>query len=65
MGYIKEPYGVDFVVENKPVSLEDRKLISDIISHYKATGRIKKINTPKRNKIKNVKLKKSAKQPVV
>ena len=44
MGHIKEP--VDFFVENKPVTEEDKKQISEIIAHYKAT-RKKKINTSK------------------
>ena len=44
MGHIKEL--VDFFVENKPVTETDRKQISEIIAHYKATGR-KKINTNK------------------
>lgn len=39
MGHIKEP--VDFFVENKPVTEEDRKQISEIIAYYKATGRKK------------------------
>ena len=39
MGHIKEP--VDFYVENKPVTENDRKLISEIIAHYKLTGKKK------------------------
>jgi hypothetical protein len=39
MGYIKEPLGVDFVVDPKPLTKEERKRISDIIAYYKATGR--------------------------
>lgn len=45
MGHIKEP--VDFFVENKPVTTEDKKQISAIIAHYKAKGR-KKIPVTKR-----------------
>jgi len=40
MGHIKEP--VDLFVENKPVTEEDKKQISEIIAHYKATGKKKK-----------------------
>lgn len=53
MGHIKEP--VDFFVENKPVTEEDKKQISEIIAHYKATGK-KKIparktkDSPRRNR---------------
>jgi hypothetical protein len=36
MGYIKEPKGVNFVVDLKPVTEKDKKLISEVISHYKA-----------------------------
>jgi hypothetical protein len=41
MGYIKEPKGVDFVVEPHIVTAEDRRIISDAIAHYKATGKFK------------------------
>ena len=39
MGYIKEPAGVDFIVDPTPLTIEDRKKISEIIAYYKATGR--------------------------
>ena len=39
MGHIKEPYGIDFVVDSTPVTKEDKKKISEIIAYYKATGR--------------------------
>ncbi len=45
MGYIKEPAGVDFVVDPTPLTAADRKRISEIIAHYKATG--KKMPLPK------------------
>jgi len=45
MGYIKEPEGVDFFVDSKPLSDKDKKEISDIIAYYKLTGR-KKTFTP-------------------
>jgi hypothetical protein len=41
MGYIKEPAGVDFTVDPTPLTDEDRKMISEVIAHYKATGRKK------------------------
>jgi hypothetical protein len=41
MGYIKEPIGIDFVVDPTPLTTEDRKKISEIIAYYKATGRKK------------------------
>ncbi len=39
MGYIKEPTGVDFVVDPTPLTAADRKKISEIIAYYKATGK--------------------------
>ncbi len=50
MGYIKEPAGIDFVVDPKPLTTADRKKISEIIAYYKATG-------------KKMPLQKSAKNP--
>jgi hypothetical protein len=41
MGYIKEPKGVDFVVDPTPLSAAEQKRISDIIAYYKRTGRKK------------------------
>jgi hypothetical protein len=48
MGYIKEPKGVDFVVEPHVVTEEDRKIISEAIAHYKATGKFKRVPNPKK-----------------
>jgi hypothetical protein len=39
MGYIKEPAGVDFVVDPTPMTPADRGKISAMIAHYKARGR--------------------------
>ena len=41
MGHIKEPKGIDFVVDPIPLTAEDKKRISEIIAYYKATGRKK------------------------
>ena len=52
MGYIKEPVGVDFFVDPKPLTVADRKRISEIIAYYKATGRkmpLKKSTTKTRS----------------
>jgi hypothetical protein len=48
MGYIKEPKGVDFVVEPHVVTAEDRRIISEAIAHYKATGKFKTAPKTKR-----------------
>lgn len=39
MGHIKEPEGINFVVDPTPLTIEDRKKISEIIAFYKRTGR--------------------------
>ncbi len=36
MGYIKEPKGVDFIIQSKPLTDEERKVISKLIQDYKA-----------------------------
>jgi hypothetical protein len=48
MGYIREPKGVDFVVEPHVVTDEDRRIMSKIIADYKATGKITRAPSPKR-----------------
>jgi hypothetical protein len=48
MGYIKEPKGVDFVVEPHVVTEEDKRIISEAIAHYKATGKFKRVPKPKK-----------------
>ena len=47
MGLIREPEGVDFVVDPRPLKDWEKSQISEIIAHYKRTGEIKKI-TPRR-----------------
>jgi len=52
MGHIKEPAGVDFVVDSTPLTTKDRKKISEIIAYYKATGRKMRITkTPIRKRV--------------
>ena len=48
MGYIKEPKGVDFVIEPHMVTEEDKRIISEAIAHYKATGKFKRVPKPQR-----------------
>lgn len=59
MGYIKEPKGVDFVVEPHVVTEDDRKIMTQIIADYKATGKITRAPRPKR---KNRRASKKAKR---
>jgi hypothetical protein len=42
MGYIKEPKGVDFIIQSKPLTDEERKQISKFIQDYKAINAVKK-----------------------
>lgn len=62
MAYIKEPAGVNFVVDPTPLTKEDRRKISEIIAHYKATGR--KI-LPKKKPTAKTRLKSTAKKKVL
>lgn len=56
MGIIREPEGIDFTVDSRPLSTIEEKQISDIISHYKKTGEIKKIPSLKRKSKKKEKI---------
>jgi len=53
MGYIREPEGVDFVVDPRPLEDWEKNQISEVIAHYKRTGQIKKITSPKTKKRKS------------
>ena len=44
MGHIKEPKGIDFTVDPKQLTKEELKSISEVIAHYKLTGKKKKIS---------------------
>ena len=58
MGYVKEPKGVDFVVEPVPLTIDDRQMISNAIALYKATGKITRAPRPKRKPRRAKKVKK-------
>lgn len=53
MGYIKEPKGIDFLVDPKPLTSEDKIRISEIIAFYKETG--KKLANEKRTETYGIK----------
>ena len=55
MGYIKEPKGVDFVVEPHVVTEKDRRIMTQIIADYKATGKITRAPRPKRKTNRSIK----------
>ncbi len=42
MGYIKEPDGVDFIIQSKPLTDKERKEISKFIQDYKTKNAGKK-----------------------
>lgn len=49
MGHIKEPKGIDFIIESKPLTDAERKAISEFIRNDKAKHQAKKkTNTGKR-----------------
>jgi len=37
MGYIKEPKGVDFIINSDPLTDKDRQEISDFIRNYRSS----------------------------
>ncbi len=45
MGYIKEPKGVDFIINSKPLTDKERQAISEFIRQYKAKHAAKKTIT--------------------
>ena len=47
MDIIREPEGVDFVVEPEKLTKADKELISKAIAHYKATGEKLSVPYPK------------------
>jgi hypothetical protein len=59
MGYIKEPDGIDFVVDSKPLTQASRKKISEVIAYYKATGRKMAVKKILKRTTSSLKIKKS------
>lgn len=47
MGHIKEPKGVDFVIQSEPLTEKDRKEISKFIADYKAKNKHRGTSKPK------------------
>jgi hypothetical protein len=50
MGHIKEPKGVDFIIESDPLTDKARKEISEFIRNYKSNLATKKAKSAKSNK---------------
>ncbi len=61
MGHIKEPVGINFIVDPTPLKKVDKDKITEVIAYYKATGR--KLSS-KTSSSKN-KLRTSSKKKVV
>jgi hypothetical protein len=57
MGYIKEPKGVDFVVEPHAPTHKDQEIMSKIIADYKATGKITRAPRTKKVRVSSKKVK--------
>lgn len=45
MGHIKEPEGIDFVIQSEPLTNEIRKEISNFIKDYKDKKKVRKMNS--------------------
>ena len=43
MGHVKEPEGIDFIIQSKPLTEEDRTAISEYIRNYKAKQKTKQV----------------------
>jgi len=52
MGHIKEPKGVDFIIESKPLTVEERAAISEFICNYKAKQKTKQSSRRKSTETK-------------
>jgi hypothetical protein len=53
MGHIKEPKGVDFIIESKPLKDEERAAISKYIRDYKAKHKVYRGSGGKTKRIGN------------
>lgn len=53
MGHIKEPAGIDFIIQSKPLTDEDRAAIGEFIRNYKAKQRDKRSNRSTKRTINN------------
>jgi hypothetical protein len=42
MGHIKEPQGIDFIIQSEPLTDQERIAISEYIRNYKAKQKVKR-----------------------
>jgi hypothetical protein len=52
MGHIKEPKGIDFIIQSRPLTKSEELAISEHIKNYKLKNKInpKKINQPSKKR---------------
>ena len=50
MGHIKEPEGIDFVIESRPLTNTERKEISELIKVLKKKKTVRKKRTHRKEK---------------
>ena len=50
MGHIKEPEGVDFLIESKPLTNKEKKEISELIKTLKKKKNIRKTRVSRKKK---------------
>lgn len=55
MGFIREPQGVDFVIQSEPLTEKDRMEISKYIKEYKAKYSLKTGSGSKRKSVSKAK----------
>ena len=62
MGHIKKPKGVDFIIESKPLTDDDRAAISEFIRNYKVKQKTRQSRrrTATRTKSKKASAKRTA-----
>jgi hypothetical protein len=49
MGHIKEPEGIDFIIQSPPLTDQERKEISELIKKLKAKSSRPRISKKKKN----------------
>jgi hypothetical protein len=59
MQHIKEPKGIDFVVEPHKLTERDQQIMSKIIGDYKATGKITRAQSARKRRVTSKKVKRA------
>jgi len=53
MGYVKEPAGVDFIIQSEPLTDVERVAISEFIRSYKAEQGVKQVSRQRTTPVKS------------